>query len=247
MSIAPEQFLLLGGAILLGALLVLGGALIGVRSRRRGTDESEDPSATAPTEAPPSKDVSEALPTKREPSKWLSEWQRKLPPDVIVVSRDAESGEWLVEIEGQRYRRLSDIHDDKAATKIASALEGLRVFAGIGTSKPSESAPSLPFAASPALAESETPLPPPSGPRKLRQATYPAPEGSIIAQIETILQRELALRPELAHRTIHMGALPDGSLVIEVDVSFYRAPDEIPDPRVRDVVMLAVRTWEKSS
>jgi hypothetical protein len=95
--------------------------------------------------------------------------------------------------------------------------------------------------------QSEPSRPPPTGSRRAGQATYPAPQGSIIAQIETILQRELSLRPELSNRTIHMGALPDGSLVIEVDVGFYRTPDEIPDPRVRDVVMFAVRTWEKSS
>ena len=44
-----------------------------------------------------------------------------------------------------------------------------------------------------------------------------------------------------------MGALPDGSLVVEVDGGFYRAPDEIPDAAARDLVLRAVRTWESSS
>lgn len=246
------QFLLLAGAILLGALLVLGGALIGLRSRRKSEQAGEDPSAQATIEpiesAAPLEAVKDTPSSRRETLSRLSEWQRKLPPDVIVLNRDVASGEWIVEIEGQRYRRLSDIHDDKAASKIVSAIEGLKVFAGIVSLAPEAARPD-PFPAQPRAEPpaSDAPLPPPVGPRKLRQATYPAPEGSIIAQIETILQRELSLHPELGDRAVHMGALPDGSLLIEVDVNFYRSPDEIPDPRVRELVMLAVRTWEKSS
>jgi len=58
---------------------------------------------------------------------------------------------------------------------------------------------------------------------------------------------ELGRRPDLAIRSIHMGALPDGSLVVEVDGSFYRTPDEIPDAATREIVLRAVRTWETSS
>ncbi len=240
------QFILVSAVIFLGALLLLGGAVIGLRSRRQSQSETDDPSAPAQVEAPPAVDAGELPGLKRGSPSRFSDWQRKLPPDVIVLSRDAATDEWLVEIEGQRYRRLSDIHDDKAATKIASAIDGLKAFAGIVALETPAPASSRQLDMPTALTQSE-PSQPPTAPRRAGQATYPAPQGSIIAQIETILQRELSLRPELSHRTVHMGALPDGSLVIEVDVDFYRSPDEIPDPRVRDVVMFAVRTWEKSS
>ncbi|HLF25377.1 MAG TPA: hypothetical protein VJG32_03485 [Anaerolineae bacterium] len=239
------QFLLLGGVILIGALLVAGGALAGLRSRRRNEESGDDPFKPAAAETPRIEAAAPA-PPKREPAIRLSEWQRKLPPDVVVLHRDSASGEWVVEIEGQRYRRLSDIHDDKAATKILSAIEGLKVFAGLTATALAEPAPA---AAQPTPGQPESAaLPaPPVGPRKLRSATYPAPEGSIISQIETILQRELTLHPEFGNRAIHMGAAPDGGLLIEVDTNFYKSPDDIPDPRVRALVMLAVRTWEKSS
>jgi hypothetical protein len=224
--------------------LVAGGALIGLRSRRQAADKPADP--LPPAEAPDAAPAVEASP-KREAPTWLSSWQRKLPPDVILLSRDAATGAWVVELEGQRYRRLAEVHDDRAASKILGALEGMEAFAGITQMLPAEPAPP-PAPAQPAPVQAG-PLPPVLGAelRPARQASYPAPAGSIIAQIETMLQRELALRPEFGERAIHMGALPDGSLVIEVDFNFYKSPNDIPDSRVRDVVMAAVRMWEKSS
>ena len=231
----PEQFLLVGGVLLVGALLVAGGGLLGLRVRRRA-DPSAAASPEAVTGAPASTPATEASQTRRDLPAWMSDWQRKLPPDAFLISRDATTGDWVVEMEGQRYRRLSEIHDNKAAAKILGALEGLKLFAGIAPATPPEAPASV----------SSTPASSP-GPRRSRQATYPAPEGSIIAQIETILQREVTLHADLSERSIHMGARPDGSLLIEVDQNFYRSPDEIPDSRIRDIVMMAVRTWEKSN
>lgn len=232
------QFLLLGVILLAALLLLTGGAFLSLRARRQTGDTAGPLKPAADSTGAPS--AANAGQPKREPPAWMLEWQKKLPPDSILVSRDPATGDWIVEMEGQRYRQLSDIHDNRAATKILNAIEGLKLFAGIAPSDarpPAAQAPAAPTAAQPGPAAS----------RGSRQATYPAPAGSIIAQIETILQRELALRPDLAERTIHMGARPDGSLLIEVDHNFYKSPDEIPDPRVREIVMLAVRTWEKSS
>ena len=229
----PEQLILIGGALLIGTLLVLGGILAGLRGRRRSKSDRGDLPAAASGQA-----------STREPPSWLNEWQRKLPPDVVLLARDAATGEWVVEIEGQRYRRLGDVHDDNAATKIVSAIDGLKAFAGLASKASSESTAPQRLGA---IGDPASPLPPPAGPRKPKQATYAAPEGSIIAQIEQILQLELGQRPDLASRSIHMGALPDGSLVVEVDGGFYRSPDEIPDAPAREVVLRAVRTWETSS
>ncbi|HKZ85615.1 MAG TPA: hypothetical protein VJ793_18410 [Anaerolineae bacterium] len=229
----PEQLILIVGALLIGALLVLGGILAGLRGRRRSKSDHGRLPAAASGQAP-----------KREPPYRMNEWPRKLPPDVVLLARDAATGEWVVEIEGQRYRRLGDVHDDKAAAKIVSAIDGLKAFAGLASkASPESTAPQRISVVS----DPGPPVPPPTGPRRPKQATYSAPEGSIIAQIEQILQLELGRRPDLAIRSIHMGALPDGSLVVEVDGSFYRTPDEIPDAATREIVLRAVRTWETSS
>ncbi len=250
---APEQLLLLGGILLAGMLLVVGGAWIGLRARRQGAGDVNPLKPASDDRLRPAS--AEALgPLRRESPAWLSELQRKLPPDAVLISRDSATGEWVVELEGQRYRRLNEVHDDKAAAKIVSAIEGIKVFAGIAPATGPESS-STPPAARPPLSPSTTlrvnSVEGLAGAahvlRRSASATYPAPEGSIIAQIETILQKEIALHPELSQRSIHMGATPDGSLLIEVDRQFYKSPDDVPELPVRDLVMQAVRAWETSS
>ena len=237
----PGQFLLFSGILLVALLLLLGGAIVTLRSRRRGEASHEDRVAQERASAP---SAEPAAAPRSDLANRLGDWQRKLPPDAVLLSRDAPTGEWIVELEGQRYRRLSDIHDDRAAAKILSAIEGVKRFAGLTPAEPAApaSAPPVPSASGPAAAPAAT------TPRKAGSglASYPAPEGSIIAQIETLLQRELTLHPDLLDRNIHMGATSDGSLLIEIDHTFYKSPNDVPDPKVREAVLRAVRTWEKS-
>ena len=261
------SFLIITVGLLLGVLLVFGGVLSFVRSRRKKDESDADLSlvssarpierstgsapgwlerlkgnSASPSSAGTETEASAAhatAPAGESSSSLGLDLRRKLPPDTIVLTREPGTGDWLIEVDGQRYRRLSDIHDDKAASKILGALEGMKSFAGL-----SAQAPAAPLRPGPSSA---TPAPLPPAVRRSGQATYPAPQGSIIAQIETILQRELALHADVAHRHVHMGVAPDGSLLIEVDTSFYRTPDEIPDRRIHDLVKLAVHTWEKSN
>jgi len=76
---------------------------------------------------------------------------------------------------------------------------------------------------------------------------YPAPPNSILAQIETILQRNLIRYPELADRKIHIGAAPDGSLLIEVDRQLYHHADEIAELPVSDFIKAAIQEWERTA
>jgi hypothetical protein len=243
------QFALFAGILLLALLLLLGGAIVVLRSRRQPPTGEQAPPSTEPTTAPgtlPATAPAEpSAPARLEQlSNRLSDWQRKLPPDVVLLSRDQATGEWLVEVDGQRYRRLGDIHDNRAATKILSAIEGMKSFAGLLPTEPPPPSPPSPAQSIPAPAAPDTA----ASARAARAglATYPAPEGSIIAQIETLLQREIALNHDLADRNIHMGAAPDGSLLIEIDSHFYKSPNDIPEPKVRELVLRAVRTWERA-
>jgi len=174
-----------------------------------------------------------------------------LPADAVVVARDAASGEWVVEINGMRYEALKEIHDDRVASKVLAALGGLQKFAGITPPvtrdlkptavvlpPPNTQAPGLDPAVARALAQSG---PAPTLP------LYPAPPNSILAQIETILQRNLIRYPELVDRKIHIGAAPDGSLLIEVDRQFYHHADEITELPVRDFIKAAIHEWERTA
>jgi len=175
-----------------------------------------------------------------------------LPADAVVVTRDAASGGWVVEMNGMRYEALKDIHDDRAASKVLAALSGLQQFAGIAApqvnrdlkSTPTVLPPSNPpvLGLEPTVAQALAQ----SGPAPTLPL-YPAPPNSILAQIETILQRNLIRYPELADRKIHIGAAPDGSLLIEVDRQFYHHADEIADLPVRDFIKAAIREWERTA
>ncbi|HSD85015.1 MAG TPA: hypothetical protein VLG46_14200 [Anaerolineae bacterium] len=176
-----------------------------------------------------------------------------VPPDAILVRRDPASGEWLVEVNGMQYFNLSDIHDDRAANKVLEALSGLQRFAGtIPIVKSELKAPpvegtsasrALPVtliepSVAQALAKSNVPV---------STSLRPAPPNSILDQIEKILQHNLLRYPEFVDRKIHVGAAPDGSMLIEVDRKFYQHADEVPDLIIRGVIKAAILEWERSA
>lgn len=161
--------------------------------------------------------------------------------EAIVVTRDPESGDWWVEVNGTRYHDLKDIHDDQAAHKVLSALSGLQRFAGsIPVASTTRNAPIT------RPSKSDSRSAPQPAPSELGVPKFPAPKDSILDQIENILQRKLIKYPELVERHIHIGADADGSLQLEVDQDYYNAPDDIPDAAVRSVIKAAIRDWEQS-
>lgn len=161
--------------------------------------------------------------------------------EAIVVTCDPESGDWWVEVNGTRYHDLKDIHDDQAAHKVLSALSGLQRFAG---SIPITSTTRAEPITRPSKLDSRPA--PNSATIELGIPKFPAPKDSILDQIENILQRKLIKNPELAERHIHIGEDSDGSLQLEVDQDFYKAPDDVPDAAVRAVIKAAIRDWEQS-
>lgn len=159
--------------------------------------------------------------------------------DGIIVTRDPASSEWDVEVNGTRYRNLKDIHDDLTARKVLEALSGLQRFAG-----------SIPIVNAPAPTADSSPTAPRSSAGPALAATsatkFPVPKDSLLDQIETILQRNLARHPALAARTIHIGAAPDGTLLIEVDRQIYQSPEDVPEAEVRDIIRSSIHEWERS-
>jgi hypothetical protein len=161
--------------------------------------------------------------------------------DMIVVAHDPTSDEWWVEVNGTRYRNLKDIHDDLAARKVLDALGGLQRFAGsIPIAAASRSAPIVKADSTIDKAIALAASNPASGPK------FPAPKNSILDQIETVLQNNLVKTPALNNRNIHIGSAPDGTIIIEVDREFYKSPDEVPEPAVRDFIKSSIQQWERS-
>jgi hypothetical protein len=159
--------------------------------------------------------------------------------DAIFVTRDPVSNEWVVDVNGTRYRNLKDIHDDQAARKVLDALSGLQRFAG---SIPIVNAPApivdpIPTGSRAAVGPTSSAL---SSPK------VSSPKDSLLDQIDAVLQHNLLQQTELSTRVIHVGAAADGSLRIEVDRQFYTTPDEIPEQFIRDIIKLSIQEWERS-
>ncbi len=262
MSIPADRFFVIAGIIGLALLLLGVGLIAALRSHRKSADESPAESAPAPSWV---KNIAGAAGKTLTGTARADGANVNAPPDALVVLRDTETDDWVVEINGMRYQNLRDIHDDKAAGKVMAAIDGLRRFAGISVT----AAPVTPTADKPAATapvpivpagESIPYAPPATTPRMepaivaaLTQTTtitkpkYPAPPDSILDQIEKVLQRNLAKEPDLAARRIHIGAAVDGSLLIEVDWSTYKSAEEVPEERIRNVIKAAIQEWERTA
>jgi len=264
MSISDDRFFIIAGIVGLALLLLIVGLIAALRSRNKQTlEDSPVDSTPAPSWV---KNIAGAA------GKTLTGTAPVVaaPPDAIVVLREAASNDWVVEINGLRYQSLKDIHDDKAAGKVMAAIEGLRQFAGLSSAAAPATSPVLPATATgepPAAipivpsGESIPFVPPDSAPRlepvivsALTQTAaptskpkYPAPAGSILDQIEKVVQRNLLKDPDLTSRRIHIGAAADGSLLIEVDWSTYKSADEVPEGHVRDLIKASIQEWERTA
>ena len=257
MTISDDRFFVIAGIIGL-ALLLLGAGLIAMVRGRTKTTISESPIDSTPAPSWVKNIAGAAGKTLTGTAPVVA-----AAAEAIVVLKDTVSNEWVVEVNGMRYSSLKDIHDDKAASKVMAAIEGLRQFAGITSPASPVAAQPTAVAAIPIVPAGDSIpfVPPDSAPKlepvvaaALAQAAtsaskpkYPAPAGSILDQIEKVLQRNVLKDPDLLARRIHIGAAVDGSLLIEVDWSTYKSADEVPEGRVRDLIKASIQEWERTA
>jgi hypothetical protein len=273
MTLTADRFLIVAGIMSLALLLLTVGLIAALRARAKtSTDEPPRDSTgvpnwlispadatgkTARNGSPPidSTDASDFLKSLAGAAgKTLTgSAGANLPAEAIVVLREVGAADWVVEVNGLRYQNLKDIHDDKAATKVLAAIGGLQRFAGaipIMTPPPAVEKPA---------GESGTVVLPGNAPKlepvivaalahasPSTKSKYPAPAGSILDQIEKVLQQNLIKDPALAQRRIHIGAAADGSLLIEVDWNTYKSADDMPDDYVRNVIKTSIQEWERT-
>jgi hypothetical protein len=258
---ADDRFFIIAGIIGLALLLMLVGLIAALRNRYKSADEPSAENAPAPSWV---KNIAGAAGKTLTGTARTAGMSVNAPPDALVVLRDTDTNEWVVELNGLRYQNLRDIHDDKAAGKVMAAIDGLRRFVGISMTaapppaadKPTatDNVPIVPPGESiPYAPPATTPRMEPAIVAALTQTTtiskpkYPAPPNSILDQIEKVLQRNLAKEPDLAARRIHIGAAGDGSLLIEVDWSTYKSAEEVPEERIRNVIKAAIQEWERTA
>ncbi len=248
-----NRFVIFAGILLVALVVTLVGLFVALRGR------SARSKTQSPIDDKPAPDWVKNL--AGATGKTLTRTESliaRAPDEALVVARDPVTGEWAIEFGGGRYTRLSDIHDDKLASKMLEALSAIQRFAG--AIPITAAAPTLPMEAAPQ--SSELPSVKPAKPVGLEpivaevlnqsspppsKARYPAPPNSILDQIDKVLQRNLLREPSLAQRKVHVGAAVDGSLLIEVDWNFYKSANDVPEPDVRELIKRSIQEWERTT
>ena len=185
--------------------------------------------------------------------------------EVMRIMRDLADGSLIVEINGQRYRRLTDITDAQVGRRFLGNAQALARFARLGDLNIPEEQEELPYiadtpvppsSASPAELPPLPPAPPTPAPSTggWREATSGGASGnadaaettekSMLEQIEELLQFRLARTPEMAHRSIHVRTALDGGVRIEVDGKFFDGVGSVTDTPVREFIQATIREWE---
>jgi len=173
--------------------------------------------------------------------------------DELRIGHAPADGALVIELEGRRYRQLSDMPSEESRQQVLAMMGELTAFAqGLGpapTRQPATPAPDdfLKQLSKPAAAPG--PLKSYSLMDSLRTpAPVPAPMPiGIAGQIEQILQRQLIDSPVLRGWSIHIVTAPDSSLQVQVEGQSLPWPDGVPDGPVRDAVQKAIRTWEQTA
>ena len=114
----------------------------------------------------------------------------------------------------------------------------------IDASAPKPPAPSQPIPAAASAASVSQPVsrPIPTTPAsKKEEAEAPT---SMVAQIDAILQEQLAASP-LANRGIRLVESPEGGVTVYDGTNKYGGVSDVPDPQVQAAIRLAIAAWEK--
>jgi hypothetical protein len=189
------------------------------------------------------------------------------PGEVLLMQvwQDRE-GYLVVEVEGQRYRRLFDIQDGKVGRRVLEIIGYLVAFSKghvmqllPGANREDRPAANPPEDAiedaSQAVIEKWR-LQPETSSRKPRITTDPVPfhrqkkaqeRGltlNLAEEIDQLVQVRINATPDLLGRRVRVSTAPDGGLRFEVDGVRYARLEEISDAPVQGVIQAAIKDWE---
>jgi hypothetical protein len=247
----------IGGAI---ALAVIGLSLRAMRKERDRQAQAAEPAA---------EEIAPSPPPEPEPPPPVPAQQPEEPPpapaaaaddtvEVLRVLRAAPQGPLLVEMEGQRYRTVNEIKDQKHGLDLVDAIMDLQQFLGLdivaSLAAEGQAAPE-PEAARPA-AEPEPLQRPSLNPirqmmilrdrelKKAREKREAGPQpASIVEEIEAILVKRLAGSP-FEGRSIHMRPGLHGGAHIDVDGRGYASIEDVADQEVKQFLKSVIAEWE---
>ncbi|MBI3359672.1 MAG: hypothetical protein HY023_01005 [Chloroflexi bacterium] len=248
----PDLFIPIG---LCGGAFAL--ALIGLALRMMRQEREAEPKESPPT-------------ASQRPDVPLAEVQAATPPGVSVsrpaaprpdgmtevmrVLRHPQRSGVIVEINGRRYTRASEIKDRRQEVILLNAIAELQQFAEVGVAVPVVMETEAPAAALPDKPDSlQMPSMNPIKQmfilrdrelKKAREKDEGQPQ-TIVEQIEAILVKRLIGSP-FEDRSIHMRPGLHGGAHIDVDGRAYESVEDVPDAEVKEFIKAAIREWEKT-
>jgi hypothetical protein len=170
--------------------------------------------SSEPTSRPSTGEV--AMPeTPAEPSPAPQPEDRLFP--VVTLMRDDITGELALRVGNRTYRTVAELRDSTDLTRVEYAARDLTRWM-------------------------EGKASPPQPKREDRPAEAAPVGGTMVEQINRILERKLAGRP-VADRAVRLVEGPGGSVRVYVGVHGY-ALDEVPEAAIRSIIRDAVAEWE---
>jgi hypothetical protein len=153
--------------------------------------------------------------------------------------RDPVDGTLLPELDGSRPASPESLSPEQRdrLTRLAGDL-----LAWLGVSQPAEDPSPLPEVR-PAQVAQQTGTP--ASPLPAPTTSGPARGKSIAAQIDEILQEDLAESP-LKNRAIRLMELPGKGMVVMVGLDQYADVGSVPDAEIREAIRASVARWEKT-
>lgn len=181
---------------------------------------------------------------------------RPAAPEKVTVKVDDpglmriknEGGYLTLDLDGTRVDTASLTPDQrKRLIEMLSVmrpwLEGKPVAAPLKSPAAGSAQPSTP-ASPPLVPPSPASQPVASRPATIAKEDRPiAPAGSIVTQIDSILQSRIAGTP-LEDRGVFLSQSPEGGVMVYVGLTKYAGIDEVPDPQIKAAIREAITEWE---
>lgn len=163
-------------------------------------------------------------------------------PDLLRLNREP-SNELVLEVEGQHFGKKEELSPENRR-KVVNLLVELRPWleTPAGTSpleKKSSASGEVQI-----QAEQEVPFPPKPAPVLAIKDPSTRQPGSIVSQIDGILQTRLAGSP-LANQGIRLVESATGGVIVYIGLQKFEGIDVLPDPQIQAFIRQAVAEWER--
>jgi hypothetical protein len=192
--------------------------------------------------------------TKREEPEPKTVTVKEDDPGLLRIKN--EGGYFTLDLDGRRLNTTALTSDQRKRlidmlNLMRPWLEGKPVSTP-ETAQPLYSPPSQPRP-TPVVSTSPTPSTPttkpaaqpiPSRPITIAPEDRPvAPAGSIVSQIDSILQARLTGSP-LEDRGVFLAQSPEGGVSVYIGLTKYNGIEDVPDPEIKAAIRAAIAEWE---